>query len=118
MTFSTLIRILIWSWFAVVASYTTNAAFGLTSLDPQHVSIWQSKDAGLVAPSRIQVVAEPKPFKSNAGSSRFGSAKSVDDFAVGLPSASSTPVSAHLPLAVSLHHLDQSSNGPRAPPFI
>lgn len=118
MTFSALVRMLVWSCFAVVASFTTNAVFGLTRADALYAYSLQSNDGAFVSPSRIQAVSKAQPFKSDPGRSRSGSANAAEDFGVTRPSTSSIPSSQRFPASQVLHHLDQSLNGPRAPPSI
>lgn len=117
MSFSALIRVLVWSCFAFIASFATNAVFDLMRADALYAYSWQSNDAGFVAPSRIQVVSKATPFKFDASRSRSGSVGAAEDFVVTVPSTSSISSSRRLSSHV-LHHLDQSLNGPRAPPSI
>lgn len=92
--------------------------FGIARVDTSFAYSWQSKDAAFAAPSRVQVISQQHPFKSGTGAGRFGSAKGGEDFTVGRLSACPASISANLPVTLSPHHLDQSLNGPRAPPSI
>ncbi len=118
MSFSSLLRILIWACFALTASQAPNVDSSFPGVEPPHVSTWGTKDENFVAPSRLQIVSNfQSVIKSDAGSNGHDSANATGGHTaeLELPSEFSTWVRhAYRP---GSYHLAQSSNGPRAPPF-
>ncbi|RUP07535.1 hypothetical protein [Hyphomicrobium sp.] len=118
MSFSSLLRILIWACFALAASQAPNVASSFPDVEPPHVSTWGTKDESFVAPSRLQIVSNFQSFiKSDAGSNGHESANATGGYAAELELPSEFLTWVRHAYGPGSYHLAQSSNDPRAPPF-
>ncbi|MGO4684639.1 hypothetical protein [Hyphomicrobium sp. 2TAF46] len=118
MSFSSLLRILIWACFALTASQAPNVASSFPDVKPPHVSTWGTKDENFVAPSRLQIVSNFQSFiKSDAGSNGHDSADATGGHAAEPELRSEFSTWMRQAHGLGSYHLAQSSNDPRAPPF-
>jgi hypothetical protein len=118
MSFSSLLRILVWACFALTASQAPNVASSFPDVEPPHVSIWGAHDENFVAPSRLQIVSNFQSFiKSDAGSNGHDSAGATDGHTAELELPSKLSTWVRFTYSPGSYHLAQSSNDPRAPPF-